>query len=96
MNPFVKFMASTTGRIVRIVAGVVLIVLGLLVMHGTDDALVPLRFTAPVYEALGSADRTVRLYPEGRPLNQPGGFLHVDEGFSETPCGNVTVSALPI
>jgi len=34
MNPFVKFMASPAGRITRIVAGLVLIALGLLVVHG--------------------------------------------------------------
>ena len=28
MNPFVKFMASKTGRITRVVAGILLIVLG--------------------------------------------------------------------
>jgi acylglycerol lipase len=33
-----------------------------LVMHGTDDRLVPLRFTEPVYERLGSADRIIRRY----------------------------------
>ncbi len=32
---FVRFMSSTTGRIVRIVAGVVLIALGLLVVQET-------------------------------------------------------------
>jgi hypothetical protein len=31
MNPFVKFMASRAGRITRIVAGIVLILLGLFV-----------------------------------------------------------------
>jgi len=35
MNPFVKFMASTTGRIVRIVAGLALIGWGLLGLGGT-------------------------------------------------------------
>jgi acylglycerol lipase len=33
-----------------------------LVMHGTEDRLVPLRFTKPVVERLGSADRTIRQY----------------------------------
>ena len=33
MNPFVKFMASPAGRITRIVAGIVLIVLGLAVVN---------------------------------------------------------------
>jgi hypothetical protein len=34
MNPFVKFMSSPAGRITRIVAGIVLIALGLSVVHG--------------------------------------------------------------
>jgi hypothetical protein len=34
MNPFVKWMASSAGRITRIVAGIVLVTVGLLVMHG--------------------------------------------------------------
>jgi hypothetical protein len=34
MNPFVKFMASPAGRITRVIAGLVLVVLGLLVAHG--------------------------------------------------------------
>lgn len=35
MNPFVAFMASTTGRIVRVVVGVALIAYGLLGLGGT-------------------------------------------------------------
>ena len=34
MNPFATFMASPAGRIIRIVAGIILIALGLLIMHG--------------------------------------------------------------
>ena len=34
MNPFTTFMASLAGRIIRIVAGIILIALGLLIMHG--------------------------------------------------------------
>ncbi len=40
MNPFVKFMASPAGRITRIVAGLVLIALGLLVVHNTVGTIV--------------------------------------------------------
>jgi hypothetical protein len=40
MNPFATFMASPAGRIIRIVAGIVLIALGLLVMHGTGGIVV--------------------------------------------------------
>lgn len=39
MNPFVRFMDSTTGRIVRIVAGIALITWGLLGLGGTSGIL---------------------------------------------------------
>ena len=34
MNAFFRFMANTTGRVVRIVAGLLLIAIGLLWVHG--------------------------------------------------------------
>lgn len=37
MNPIVKFLASPTGRITRVVAGIVLIILGFFVV---DDLVV--------------------------------------------------------
>lgn len=40
MNPFTKFMASTTGRIIRIVAGLALIAWGLLGLTGTTGIIV--------------------------------------------------------
>ncbi len=40
MNPFIKFMASKTGRIVRIVAGIALIAWGLLGLCGTIGIVV--------------------------------------------------------
>ena len=40
MNPLVKFMASSAGRITRIVAGIVLVALGLLVMHGSVGGII--------------------------------------------------------
>jgi hypothetical protein len=40
MNPFVKFMASPAGRITRIVAGLVLIALGLFVVHSTIGTII--------------------------------------------------------
>jgi alpha-beta hydrolase superfamily lysophospholipase len=43
-----------------------------LVMHGTEDRLVPLRFSEPVYARLGSPERTIRRY---------AGFFH--ELFNE-------------
>jgi hypothetical protein len=40
MNPFVKFMASGTGRIVRVVAGLALILWGILGLGGTTGIIV--------------------------------------------------------
>jgi len=40
MNPFIKFMVSKTGRIVRILAGVALIAWGLLGLSGTAGYIV--------------------------------------------------------
>lgn len=40
MNPFIKFMASATGRIVRILAGLALIAWGLLGLAGTTGVIV--------------------------------------------------------
>ena len=40
MNPFVKFMASPTGRITRIIAGIVLIFLGLWVVHSLTGSII--------------------------------------------------------
>lgn len=40
MNPFVNFMASKVGRIVRIIAGIALIAWGLLGLSGTVGILV--------------------------------------------------------
>jgi uncharacterized membrane protein HdeD (DUF308 family) len=39
MNPFVAFMASSTGRLVRIVAGIALIAVGLLVLQDTTGII---------------------------------------------------------
>ena len=40
MNPFVSFMASATGRIVRIVAGIVLVAWGWFGLGGTIGIIV--------------------------------------------------------
>ena len=39
MNPFVTFMASSAGRLVRIVAGIALIAVGLLVLQDTTGII---------------------------------------------------------
>ena len=40
MNPFVSFMASNTGRIVRVVAGIALVAWGWLGLAGTTGIIV--------------------------------------------------------
>ena len=48
MNPFVKFMSSTTGRIVRAVAGIALIAWGLLGLGGTIGIIVAVVGAVPL------------------------------------------------
>jgi hypothetical protein len=69
MNPFVKFMASTTGRIVRIVAGVVLIVLGIWVIGGTAGVIVAVIGAVPLLA--GIFDFCVFAPLFGAPLSGP-------------------------
>jgi len=40
MNPFVAFMASKNGRILRIVLGAVMVLLGLFVLESTTGTIV--------------------------------------------------------
>jgi hypothetical protein len=69
MNPFVKFMASTSGRIVRIIAGIVLIVLGLLVIHGVGGIIVAVVGLVPF--VAGIFDFCVFAPLFGAPLSGP-------------------------
>jgi hypothetical protein len=48
MNPFSNFMASTTGRIVRILAGIALIAWGLLGLTGTTGIIVAIVGALPL------------------------------------------------
>jgi hypothetical protein len=52
MNPFVTFMASFNGRIARIVAGIVLILLGLLAIGGTGGIIVAVIGAVPLLAGL--------------------------------------------
>jgi Protein of unknown function (DUF2892) len=52
MNPFVKFMASTAGRLTRIVAGIALIALGLLVIHGVGGTILAVVGLVPLLAGL--------------------------------------------
>ncbi len=69
MNPFVSFMASTTGRLVRIVAGVALIALGLLAMHGVGGYIVAVVGLLPL--VAGVFDFCVFAPLFGAPLSGP-------------------------
>jgi hypothetical protein len=48
MNPFVKFMASVNGRIARIVAGIVLIALGIWGLGGAIGVIVAIVGAVPL------------------------------------------------
>jgi len=52
MNPLVKFLASTTGRIVRIIAGIALIAWGLLGLTGTLGIVVAVIGLVPLLAGL--------------------------------------------
>jgi hypothetical protein len=52
MNPFVSFMASTTGRLVRSVAGMALIATGLLAVGGTGGTLIAVVGLVPLLAGL--------------------------------------------
>ena len=52
MNPFVKFMASKTGRIIRILAGIALVAWGLLGLGGTTGIVVAVIGLVPLLAGL--------------------------------------------
>ena len=52
MNPFCTFMASTAGRIIRVVAGVALIAWGLLGLEGTVGIIVAVVGAVPLLAGL--------------------------------------------
>ena len=67
MNPFVSFMASPAGRIIRIVAGVALIVWGLMGLTGTAGIIVVIIGLVPL--VAGVFDFCVFAPLFGAPLN---------------------------
>ena len=48
MNPLVKFLASTAGRIIRVLAGVALVAWGLLGLTGTAGIIVAIIGLVPL------------------------------------------------
>ncbi|MGB8213812.1 MAG: DUF2892 domain-containing protein [Anaerolineales bacterium] len=52
MNPFIKFMSSLAGRITRILAGLILVALGLLVIHHVGGIIVAVIGLLPLVAGL--------------------------------------------
>lgn len=52
MNPFVKFMASSAGRVIRVVAGIALVALGLLVVKNVGGILLAVVGLVPLVAGL--------------------------------------------
>lgn len=69
MNPFVSFMASAAGRIVRVVAGIALIAWGLMGLGGTVGIIVAIVGALPL--AAGLFDFCVFAPLFGAPLSGP-------------------------
>ncbi len=69
MNPFVSFMASTAGRITRVVAGLLLIAWGLLGLTGVTGIIVTVIGLLPL--AAGLFDFCVFAPLFGAPMSGP-------------------------
>jgi type IV secretory pathway VirB2 component (pilin) len=69
MNAFFRFLASTTGRVVRIVAGLLLIALGILWLKGTGGWI--LAIVGLVTLLAGAFDKCVFAPLFGLPFNGP-------------------------
>lgn len=69
MNPFITFMASPAGRILRIVAGIALIAWGLLGLGGTTGIIVAIVGTVPLLAGLFDFCVFAPLF--GAPLSGP-------------------------
>jgi Inner membrane protein YgaP-like, transmembrane domain len=52
VNPLIKLLVSTAGRVTRIVAGVALIAIGLLAMGGTGSIIVAVIGALPLVAGL--------------------------------------------
>lgn len=69
MNAFVNFMASSAGRMTRIVAGIVLIVVGVLGIEGTAGIIVAVIGVVPVLAGVFDFCLFAPLF--GRPFSGP-------------------------
>ena len=70
MNAFFRFMANGTGRIVRIIAGLLLIVIGLVLVQGTSGWVLVIIGLVPLLA--GAFDKCVFAPLFGLPFNGPG------------------------
>ncbi len=69
MNPFVKYLASPVGRLIRVVAGIVLVVLGLLVVKNVGGIILALVGLVPLVAGLFDFCVFAPLF--GAPLSGP-------------------------
>jgi hypothetical protein len=69
MNPLIKFLASTTGRIVRVIAGIALIVWGIVGLTGTVGIIVAVVGAVPLLAGLFDFCVFAPLF--GAPFNGP-------------------------
>lgn len=69
MNPFIKFMASGTGRIIRVVAGIALVLWGLLSIGGTSGIVIAIIGAVPLLAGLFDFCVFAPLF--GAPLSGP-------------------------
>ncbi len=69
MNPFVKFMASGAGRVTRVVAGIALVLWGLMGLGGATGIVVAVIGLVPLLA--GSFDFCVFAPLFGAPLSGP-------------------------
>lgn len=67
MNPIIKFLASTYGRIVRVIAGIALVLWGLMGLGGTVGIIVAVVGAVPLLAGLFDFCVFAPLF--GAPLN---------------------------
>jgi len=69
MNPFIKFMASTAGRVTRVIAGLALLLWGIMVLAGTTGIVVAIIGLVPLLAGLFDFCVFAPLF--GAPLSGP-------------------------
>jgi hypothetical protein len=69
MNPFIKFMVSTAGRVTRVIAGIALVLWGLMGIGGTTGIVVAIIGLVPLLAGLFDFCVFAPLF--GAPLSEP-------------------------